>query len=302
MHLDDLKDFSKNIEGDLIFDFDIKKFSWFNIGGKSKIFFKPYNLKELKDFLVLYNERGKIFILGAGSNVLFKDEVYEGVIIKLGVNFSKISILEDDKLIAGAACYQKRLSEFAKDNSLSCLEFMSCIPGTIGGGIRMNSGCFGKEFKDSILSVQVIDYKGNIKSILSKKIKFNYRNTDLDKNIIFLSATFKTMKGEKKIIDKLMSELKYKKNISQPSKIKTGGSTFKNPKNQTDKKVWELIKSSVPENINFGDAVISKKHSNFFQNKKNASYSDMNCLIKYVKNRVKNNTGIDLSLEIVIVD
>ena len=211
MHLDDLKDFSKNIEGDLIFDFDIKKFSWFNIGGKSKIFFKPYNLKELKDFLVLYNERGKIFILGAGSNVLFKDEVYEGVIIKLGVNFSKISILEDDKLIAGAACYQKRLSEFAKDNSLSCLEFMSCIPGTIGGGIRMNSGCFGKEFKDSILSVQVIDYKGNIKSILSKKIKFNYRNTDLDKNIIFLSATFKTMKGEKKIIDKLMSELKYKK-------------------------------------------------------------------------------------------
>tara|TARA_Y100001970_G_C14248345_1_gene869926 strand:+ start:3722 stop:4630 length:909 start_codon:yes stop_codon:yes gene_type:complete len=302
MHLDDLKGFSKNIEGDLIFDFDIKKFSWFNIGGKSKIFFKPYNLKELKDFLVLYNERGKIFILGAGSNVLFKDEVYEGVIIKLGINFSNISILEDNKLIAGAACYQRRLSEFAKDNSLSGLEFMSCIPGTIGGGIRMNSGCFGKEFKDSILSVQVIDYKGNIKSILSNKIKFNYRDTDLDKNIIFLSATFKTMKGEKKIIYKLMSELKYKKNISQPSKIKTGGSTFKNPKNQTDKKVWELIKSSVPENISFGDAVISEKHSNFFQNKKNASYSDMNCLIEYVKNRVKNNTGIDLSLEIVIVD
>ena len=302
MLLDDLKKFSESIKGELIFNCDIKKLNWFNIGGKSKILFKPKNLKELKDFLLLYNKRGKIFVLGAGSNVLFKDEMYEGVIIKLGSNFSNISTLDDNKLIAGTACYQKKLSEFAKDNSLSGLEFMSCIPGTIGGGIRMNSGCFGKEFKDSILSVQVIDFNGNIRSILSNKISFNYRETDLDKDIIFLSATFKTIKADKVTIDKLINKLKEKKNISQPSKIKTGGSTFKNPKNQTDKKVWELIKSSVPSNVSFGDASISEKHSNFFENKKNASYSDMISLIKYVKNKVKENTGIDLSLEIVVVE
>ncbi len=302
MQLDDLKNFSENINGELIFDFDIKKFNWFNIGGLSKIFFKPNNLKELKDFLELYNKRGKIFTLGAGSNVLFKDEIYQGVVIKLGSNFSNISNLNGDKLIAGTACYQKKLSEFAKDNSLSGLEFLSCIPGTVGGGIRMNSGCFGKEFKDIILSVQVIDFDGNIRSIPSSKISFNYRESDLDKDIIFLSATFKTNKGDKKNIDHLMNNLKEKKNLSQPSKIKTGGSTFKNPKNQTDKKVWQLIKSCIPDQIRFGDAIISDKHSNFFENKKNASYSDMMSLIEYVKKKVKEDTGINLSLEIILVE
>ena len=302
MKIDDLKNFSKNIDGKILFNFNIKKFNWLNIGGEVKVFFKPDNLKELKEFLKLYGRRGKIFILGAGSNVLFKDDTYQGVVIKLGNNFSNITTLNNNTIIAGSSCAQKKLSEFAKNNNLGGLEFMSCIPGTIGGGIKMNSGCFGNEFKDFLVSLQIIDFDGNIKSIPANRVIFKYRETDLPKDIIFLSGTFRTQEKNKIKIEKLMSDLKIKKETAQPTKIKTGGSTFKNPKEETNKKVWELIKATIPKKTNFGDASISEKHANFFVNKNNANYSDMKSLIDFVKEKVKIKTGIELNLEIVIVD
>ena len=302
MDIQDLENFKNKNHSDIFFDFNIKKLNWFNIGGKSKVFFKPKNLKELKEFLLLYSSRGKIFILGLGSNVLFKDDTYNGVIIKLSNNFSTISKLNDETIIAGSSCSQRKVSEFAMKNNISGFEFMHCIPGSIGGGIKMNSGCFGTEFKDLLVSIQCIDNYGNIKVIPSDKIKFNYRNTELDKNLIYLSATFKGNLSEKLKIKSFMDKLIEKKNNSQPSKIKTGGSTFKNPIEQTDKKVWEVIKESVPSNIQFGDAIISYKHANFFINKNNASYKDMKKLIDFVKENVKNKTGIKLDLEIILVE
>ena len=275
MIISDIEKFSANIKGDIFFDFEIKKLNWFNIGGKTKIFFKPNSLKELIEFLKLYLDRGKIFILGSGSNVLFKDSTYEGVIIKLGKNFSNISLLNQETIVAGGGVSQKKLSEFAKDNEVGGLEFLSCIPGSVGGGIRMNSGCFGKEFKDVLISIQAIDFNGNIKTIPAECINFQYRKIDLPNNIIFLSATFKGLKKNNLEIENYMKELKGKKEQTQPTKIKTGGSTFKNPKDQTDKKVWQLIKDSVPRELSFGDAQISNKHANFFINKKDANYKDM---------------------------
>jgi len=302
MELKDIEDFKNKFNADLFFNIDIKKFNWFNIGGKSKIFFKPKNLSELKEFLKLYNNRGKMFILGMGSNVLFNDNIYEGVIIKLSNNFSALSKLKPDTIIAGSACSQKKLSEYALENGISGFEFMYCIPGSVGGGLKMNSGCFGTEFKDKLISLQCIDTNGNIKLIPSSKITFKYRKIELDENLIFLSATFKGNLSNKNKIKNLMQELAIKKNNSQPSKIKTGGSTFKNPIDQTTKKAWELIKESVPENINFGDAYISKKHSNFFVNKNNASFDEMNSLINFVKKNVKDKTGISINLEIKIIE
>tara|TARA_B100000886_G_scaffold100085_1_gene66457 strand:- start:13055 stop:13963 length:909 start_codon:yes stop_codon:yes gene_type:complete len=301
MELKDIENFKNKFDADLLFNIDIKKFNWFNIGGKSKIFFKPKNLTELKEFLKLYNNRGKMFILGKGSNVLFKDNIYEGVIIKLSNNFSTLSKLKPDTIIAGSACSQKKLSEYALENGISGFEFMYCIPGSVGGGLKMNSGCFGAEFKDKLISLQCIDINGNIKVIPSNKIKFKYRKIELNQDLIFLSATFKGNLLNKNEIKKLMDELSIKKNNSQPSKIKTGGSTFKNPIDQTKKKAWELIKESVPENINFGDACISTKHSNFFVNKNNASFDEMNSLINFVKKNVKDKTGININLEIKII-
>ena len=302
MKISDIKEFKKKNNSEIFFDFNVKKLNWFNIGGKSKIFYKPKNLRELKEFLKMYSNRSKVFVLGAGSNVLFKDSIYEGVIIKLGSNFSSISKLDNDKIIAGSSCSQKKVSEFAMENDITGFEFMYCIPGTIGGGIKMNSGCFGSEFKDKLISLQCIDLTGNIKILTSNEIKFSYRSIELEDNLIYLSATFKGTLSESKKIKLLMENLSKEKNISQPSKIKTGGSTFKNPIDQTDKKAWQLIKMSVPADISFGDACISEKHSNFFVNKNNATFDEMNSLISYVKKKVKDKTGVEINLEIKIID
>ena len=302
MLIKDLEKFANNIKSEILFDFDIKNFNWFNIGGKTRIFFKPNSLKELVEFLKLYSNRGKIFILGSGSNVLFSDETFQGSIIKLGRSFSNISILNEGIIVAGASSTQKKLSEFAKENNIGGLEFMSCIPGSVGGGIRMNSGCFNNEFKDVLISLQIIDYEGQIKTIPANKINFAYRNTDLPKDIIFLSATFKGFKKNKFEIQKCMDEFKKKKETSQPTKIKTSGSTFKNPVDQTDKKVWQLIKESVPLEKSFGEASISEKHCNFFVNRGNAKFEDMKKLIEFVSKSVLKKTGIKLETEIKILE
>jgi UDP-N-acetylmuramate dehydrogenase len=302
MEIEDIKNSALLIDGDIFFNQSIKNLNWFNIGGNTKIFFKPKSLKSLIEYLKLYNLRGKIFILGNGSNVLFDDNTYQGTVIKLGKSFSNITLLDNETIIAGTATSQKKVSEFAKNNNISGLEFMSCIPGSIGGGIRMNSGCFKKEFKDILISIQLVDFNGLVRSIPANKINFNYRSIELPKDLIFLSATLKGKKKNSEQISKYMNELNKIKNMAQPTKIKTSGSTFKNPINQTDKKVWELIRASVDNEISYGDAVISKKHANFFVNKKNARSDDMKSLINFVKKKVKDQTGIKLELEIVVVE
>ncbi len=301
----DIKNFEnqfKNINGKIYFNYSLKKLNWFNIGGDTKIYFKPNTLQELVEFLKLYKKEEKLFVLGAGSNVLFKDDLFEGAVIKLSKNFSRISLLNENTIIAGSGALDKTLSEFALENSLSGFEFLSCIPGSIGGGIRMNSGCFEREFKDILISVQAVNRLGEILTIPAKEIVFDYRSCDLDKDLIFLSATFKGNKKKKDEIEKEVNNLKTKKEKAQPTKIKTGGSTFKNPIKQTNKKVWEIIKESVPSDIQFGDAIISDKHANFFINKNNASYKDMKELIDFVKEKVKNKSGVNLDLEIILVE
>ena len=302
MKIDELKNFANTIKGKLNFNYDLKKSNWFNIGGKTKAYFRPDSLNELVVFLKKFGNKGKILTLGAGSNVLINDKTFDGVIIKLGKNFSNISVLPNKTIIAGSATTDKKLSEFASENNIGGLEFLACIPGTVGGGLRMNSGCFEKEFKDVLLSVQAIDKNGRVLTIPSSKIKFGYRENDLDKDLIFLSASFRGEFKEKQKIEKFMKTLKEKKNETQPTKIKTGGSTFKNPISQTNQKVWELIKKSVPIDIKFGDAEISDKHCNFFVNRNNASFDDMQKLINFVKEKVKLKTGIKLETEVEIIN
>ena len=301
MDINQLKEILSEFGDSVRFNHDLKKKNWFNIGGKSKVFYKSKNLRELVNFLKKLQNSEKIFILGAGSNTLISDNLFDGVVIKLNKNFNNISLLKEDIIIAGSAVLDKSLSDFALNNSISGFEFLSCIPGTIGGGIRMNAGCFDKEFKDILLSVQAIDKSGNIITIPSKDIKFEYRESDLSDDLIFLSASFKGVKSNKIKIKDKMNKLKIEKETNQPSKIKTSGSTFKNPKSQSKKKVWELIKESVPLDKSFGDAYISQKHCNFFVNKGQASFEDMNKLIDFVAKKVLEKTGISLEKEIKIL-
>ncbi|QIZ21377.1 UDP-N-acetylmuramate dehydrogenase [Candidatus Pelagibacter giovannonii] len=301
MSIKEIRKFSNEISSKIDFDYDLKKSNWFNIGGQTKVYFRPDSLPDLILFLKKFGEKEKIHILGAGSNTLISDEKFDGVVIKLGKNFSNISILPNDVVIAGSACPDKKLSDFALNNGIGGFEFLACIPGTIGGGLKMNAGCFNKEFKDVLVSIQAIDTNGQVLTIPASKVIFKYRSNDLKEDLIFLSASFKGTKKNKEEIEKEVLELKKKKDNAQPTKLKTSGSTFKNPIDQTDKKVWELIKDSVPLDISFGDAHISNKHYNFFVNKNNASFEDMNKLIEFVKTSVEKKTGVVLEKEIKIL-
>ena len=302
MEINQLKELFKAFQSNIFYNYDLKKKNWFNIGGKAKVFFKADNLKDLVEFLKILENREKISIIGAGSNTLITDDTYDGVVIKLGKNFNRISLLGEDIIISGTAVSDKSLAEYAAENNLSGFEFLACIPGTIGGGIKMNAGCFDSEIKDILISIQVIDTNGSVLTIPTNKINFEYRNNDLSENLIFLSASFRGVKGNTLQIKNKMLKLKKKKDHNQPTKIKTSGSTFKNPIKQTDKKVWELIRDSVPLSTRFGDACISEKHSNFFINRGNATFKDMKNLIDFVAESVFKKTGISIEKEIKILE
>ena len=297
-----LEELSLEFNNNVKFEHDLKKKNWFNIGGKTKIYYKANNLKELVNFLKKIENKEKIFILGGGSNTLITDKIYNGVVIKLSNNFNNISLLSNDIIIAGSAVNDKSLSEFAMDKKLGGFEFLSCIPGTIGGGIKMNAGCFGKEFKDILISIQAITKSGHVITIPKKDINFKYRDSRLSDDLIFLSASFKGFKKDLDLIKNEMIKLKKRKELAQPTRIKTSGSTFKNPIEQTDKKVWQLIKESVPLDKSFGDACISEKHCNFFVNKGKAKFEDMKKLIEFVSKSVLKKTGIKLETEIKILE
>ena len=297
-----LSKIDNNFKTKITLNKDLSKLSWFNVGGEASIFFRPDNLDDLINFR---KEMTKLKInlrtIGMGSNLLIRDGGYKGAIIKLGKNFTNFSLLRDNMIIAGTAALDKNLSQFALDNSLAGFEFLSCIPGSVGGAIWMNSGCYGNDISQILMSVQAVDSNGNLITIPSSKIKFHYRGSSLNTDLIFVSATFKGIRKQKEQIKKKIGEFILTKKNSQPSRIKTCGSTFKNPVDQTEKKAWELIKSSNCQDMFCGDASISKKHANFFVNNGKCNSGDLEKLILNVKNQVLVKTGVKLDLELQII-
>ena len=277
----------------------LSKYSWFNLGGPAEVLFKPNSIEELKNFLVKKKINNKnIFILGAGSNTLFRDTGFNGFVIKLGKQFTNIKLLENNKVEVGAATLDKKLADFACQNSISGFEFLSCIPGSIGGAVTMNSGCYEKDISKIFHSLKAIDLNGNLKVFNKDEIKFFYRGNNLDRKLIILNVTFQGKGGNKSEIQSLQDSFLKEKKDSQPNRIKTCGSTFKNPKNE---KAWKLIKLSDCSNITVGGASISSKHCNFFMNNGKATSSDVEKLIEKVKEKVLLKTGVNLELEIKIV-
>jgi UDP-N-acetylmuramate dehydrogenase len=292
------KEVINKVSGKIIFEENLSKYSWFNLGGPAKVVFRPKNLNELSVFLKNIKGFNRIKVLGVGSNTLIRDGGFNGIIIKFGKSFSHLSLFDENTIIAGASALDKNVSNFALNNSLTGFEFLSCIPGTIGGGVRMNSGCYGEDISKILISLQVMDLEGKIRVIYSSDIKFSYRKCDLDDRLIFISATFKGKISKKSDVEKKVNRLIEKKKKDQPSKIKTCGSTFKNPEKC---KAWQLIKQSGCAGLNVGDAYISNKHCNFFVNKGKAKSSDLEILIDKVKSKVFKKTGIKLELEVQII-
>jgi len=281
----------------ILYNEKLDNYSWFNLGGPSEVFFKPHNIEDIIFFLKTVNPK-KITIIGAGSNTLIRDGGVEGVTIKLSSHFSYLNLISKNIIEVGAATLDKKIADFATEHSLTGLEFLSCIPGSIGGAIRMNSGCYGADISQILHSIKVIDFFGNEKDILAADIKFNYRETNLDQDLIITSVKLQGKIEVKEEIKKKQKILIEKKKNSQPNQIKTCGSTFKNTKN---KKAWELIKETNCQKLQIGNAKISDKHCNFFINDGKATAKDLEDLINKVKEKVYEKTKINLELEIKII-
>ena len=293
--------FIKKFGDNLLENVSLSNYSWFNLGGNAEYFYKAKDKNQLIEFLKeARNKNLKTTIIGAGSNILFRDKGIKGAVVKLGKDFSFIKMVNKNTLEVGAATLDRKVANFAKDNNLSNFEFLSCIPGSIGGAITMNSGCYDSDISQVLLSIKAI-HKKELSEIEIKKedIKFLYRGNNLSDDLIFISAKLKGSINKKDTIEKKQSDLISRKKLSQPSQIKTCGSTFKNL--SKDKKAWMLIKEAGCDNLKEGDAMISKKHCNFFVNNGNAKSLDIENLINKVKKKVFEKTGVNLELEIKII-
>lgn len=280
----------------LTLDYNLSKNSWFGLGGNAKKYFAPRNENELINFIKI-NIDEKYIPIGSGSNILFRDKGCLETIIKLHNDFKKTKI-ENDKLYCGAGVLKNQISKFALDNNISNFEFLSCIPGTMGGGVAMNAGCFGYEFKDILSHISGINKLGEKVVLKKQNIKFDYRQSHLPNDFIITQIALNITYGTKDKIQKKIAELKKRKLNAQPSKIKTGGSTFKNPENTI--KAWELIKKSGCDKIKFGGVKFSDLHCNFIENQ-GSSAKDVEDLINYTIEQVKKKFNIILEPEIKII-
>ncbi len=271
--------------------------SWFDVGGRAEIMFRPFDLDDLQDFLKNCSTEIPVQILGAGSNVIISDEGVKGVVIRLPGEFAKISI-EGDFVRAGAAALCGNVALSCKNSALSGLEFFSGVPGSIGGAIAMNAGCYGSDIAENLISATALDHQGNLYELKNSDFGFFYRGSKISKNFIFVEGLFRAVKSTFEEVTKKVSELNQQRELAQPIRAKTGGSTFKNPQ---EKSAWKLIDEAGCRGKIIGDAQISEKHCNFMINRGKARAQDLIDLGTEVKRLVKEKSGIDLEWEIKIL-
>ena len=288
------------LNGKLSFNFNLASHTWLKTGGNADIFFIPEDVNDLRKFLKGIKNNLPFYILGAGSNTLFRDFGFDGAVIKLSKNFDYVKFINDKEFKVGAATNCIRLARLLAKNYATGLEFFSGIPGSIGGAIKMNAGAYGYETSKFLTKIKLLDSKdGKIKEILSKDYKMQYRQTSFPDEYIFLEATFKYIKSEN-ISENLkkINELSSQRELTQPIQEKTSGSTFKNP---IHKKAWKLIQESGCKNYNLGKAHLSRMHSNFIINEGGATSNDIEKLGEKIINKVHQKFGIKLVWEIKII-
>lgn len=273
---------------------DLSNMVWFRTGGPAEVLFRPKNLEDLKAFLKATPSDLAITLVGVGSNLLIRDQGVEGVVIKLGKPFADITF-KDDLVTAGAGAMDVTVAFAAAEVSLSGLEFLRGIPGTIGGALRMNAGAYGAEVADVLVSATAIDRDGLVHTLSADEMGFSYRKTKVPNDWIFLSATFRGTPGDQPLIQEKMAAIQQAREDTQPMRVRTGGSTFKNP---ADKKAWQLIEEAGCRGLKVGGAMVSEKHCNFLINTGTATSNDLETLGEEVRKRVLKKTGVALHWEI----
>ena len=276
----------------------IGNISWLKTGGSAEYLYIPKDEKDLSLILESLREDVDLNIFGKLSNILVRDGGLKGLSIIIPQSFGDIKILSDTKLMVGAGITDKILSQKCLNLGIGGMEFLFGIPGTLGGGIFMNAGCFGSEFKDIVTEVNFLTKSGKKINKKNKEIEFSYRKSNISRDFIITSAIVEGFFKNQDEINKLMDEVNLKRVSTQPQGYPTGGSTFKNT---TNNKAWKLINSSGMSKAFFGDAMVSNIHSNFLVNKGNASANDFETLGNMIIDKVKSESGITLEWEIHIV-
>jgi len=291
----DLKTAMPQLRGRLLANQPLAELTWFRVGGPAQVLFTPADENDLAYFLKHLPEDLPVYVVGVGSNLIVRDGGMPGVVVRLAPRaFGEIQA-RDDVVSAGAAVLDKRVAETAAAASLAGLEFYFGIPGTIGGALRMNAGANGAETKDVLLDATGVDRRGNIHTFANADMKFVYRNCGVDPSFIFTSARFRGQPAATDAIRARMNEVQTHRETAQPIREKTGGSTFKNPPGDS---AWKLIDAAGCRGLKLGGAQVSEMHCNFLINTGNATGHDIETLGETVRERVKQNSGIELHWEI----
>lgn len=279
------------------FNYNLGKKTWFGTGGNCTLFFLADSINHLKMILRITKRLIPILVIGSGSNILVRDGGFKGIGIKLGKDFRKIELDKQNFTVSvGSGVKDSEFSKFCLQEEICGFEFLSGIPGTIGGNLKMNAGCYGSKISDNLIECKVLDDDLNIVTLSKEAIKFNYRQSSFNNNQIILNAKFSYKKSKKIKIKKKIDEISSKRKETQPVSSRTGGSTFINPPN---KKAWKLIDAINYRGKRIGGAEVSKVHSNFLINNDSASSMDIELLGEEIRKIIKIKFNINLKWELV---
>jgi UDP-N-acetylmuramate dehydrogenase len=295
--MDRLIDRLPPVRGQLTESAAIARFTWFRVGGPAEILYEPADRDDLSAFLAAKPADVPVTIIGVGSNLLVRDGGIRGVTVKLGRAFSRIEV-SGNIVTAGAGANDVTLSRVARDSGLGGLEFLSGIPGTIGGAVRMNAGAYGRETKDVLTAIEAVSADGGIHNVAAEDLGFSYRHCDAPDDWIVTQASLKGTVEKRDIIAARMSEIDAARGETQPIRTRTGGSTFQNP---PDAKAWQVIDAAGCRGLRRGGAQVSDLHCNFLINTGDATAADLEGLGEEVRRRVFEKSGITLDWEIRII-
>jgi UDP-N-acetylmuramate dehydrogenase len=283
------------VRGSLAYDAPLKDLVWFRAGGPAEILFRPADAEDLAAFLAARPADLRVSVIGVGSNLLVRDGGIPGAVVRLSSAFGKIST-DGQRVRAGAAALDGAVARAAADAGIAGLEFLRGVPGTIGGALKMNAGCYGREIKDIFVEAIAIDGRGNMVTLTAADMAFEYRKAKgAADDLIFVEAVFEGRPDEPAAIKARMEELSVNREASQPIKSKTGGSTFKNPPGH---KAWKLVDESGCRGLMIGAAQVSEKHTNFLINTGDATAAELEALGEEVRKRVLEKSGVTLEWEI----
>lgn len=290
----------KGIEG-VQSSLSLAPFTWFRVGGAADYFCLAKTMDHLKSLLKAKPNDMPVTILGAGSNVIIRDGGIEGLVIRLGSGFGQTEQVSDTEIIIGAGALDMRVATGLASLGLSGFEFLSGVPGTLGGAVKMNAGCYGRETADILQEAYFISFEGEAFTLSNEELSFGYRHSQMPENAICVGLKAKGVPGNADRIKADIAELKRGREESQPIKEKTGGSSFANPDppaTADQRKSWKLIDEAGMRGARLGGAQVSKKHCNFLLNLGEATASDLENLGEKVRAAVKTKSGVDLKWEI----